>query len=148
MASLNISIGASLEPLKKSIALVGEMVNQFAATLDKTDKKMADAIRANVQAMNAEMAKTTQAFDNFGAKGGDAGKKTETGFVSMRKQLRDATNDAFRLADAFGMDSKEAIAAQKKVAELRDTMGDMKARTDAFNPDAKFKAFEIGRAHV
>jgi hypothetical protein len=36
--------------------------------------------------------------------------------------------------------SKEAANAAKRAAELKDQIEDAKALTDAFNPDAKFKA--------
>lgn len=59
---------------------------------------------------------------------------------SLKKQLRDATAEVALLSDKFGATSEEAIKAAKRAAELRDRIGDAKALTDAFNPDAKFKA--------
>jgi hypothetical protein len=59
---------------------------------------------------------------------------------SIKKQLREATNDLVTMADKFGEGSKEAVTAAKRVAELRDRIGDAKSMADAFNPDAKFKA--------
>jgi len=59
---------------------------------------------------------------------------------SLKKQLREAQQDVMALADKFGATSKQAIEAAKKAADLRDRIGDAKALTDAFNPDAKFKA--------
>lgn len=60
---------------------------------------------------------------------------------SIKKQLRDATNDLVTLANKFGEGSQEAVNAAKRVAELRDRIGDAKSMADAFNPDAKFRAF-------
>jgi hypothetical protein len=60
---------------------------------------------------------------------------------SIKKQLRDATNDLVTLAAKFGEGSQEAVNAAKRVAELRDRIGDAKSMADAFNPDAKFRAF-------
>ena len=60
---------------------------------------------------------------------------------SIKKQLRDATNDLVSLAAKFGEGSQEAVNAAKRVAELRDRIGDAKSMADAFNPDAKFRAF-------
>ena len=60
---------------------------------------------------------------------------------SIKKQLKDATNDLVSLAAKFGEGSQEAVNAAKRVAELRDRIGDAKSMADAFNPDAKFKAF-------
>lgn len=59
---------------------------------------------------------------------------------SFREQLREATKDVITMSEKFGGTSKEAINAAKKVAELRDRLGDAKSLSDAFNPDAKFKA--------
>jgi hypothetical protein len=60
---------------------------------------------------------------------------------SIKKQLREATQDLIAMRAKFGATSDEAIKAAKRVAELKDEIGDAKAFTDAFNPDAKFKAF-------
>lgn len=60
---------------------------------------------------------------------------------SIKKQLREATQDLVAMADKFGEGSQQAINAAKRVAELRDRIGDAKSMADAFNPDAKFRAF-------
>jgi hypothetical protein len=60
--------------------------------------------------------------------------------ASLKTQLRQAQNEVNELANKFGATSKEAIEAAKRAAELKDAIGDAKALTDAFNPDAKFKA--------
>ena len=60
---------------------------------------------------------------------------------SIKKQLREATADLIAMRQKFGDTSKEAVEAAKRVANLKDEIGDAKAFTDAFNPDAKFKAF-------
>ena len=59
---------------------------------------------------------------------------------SIREQIRQATKDVVEFSDKFGATSKEAIEAAKRVSELRDRIGDAKSLSDAFNPDAKFKA--------
>jgi len=66
---------------------------------------------------------------------------TEQSATSLRKQLREATMEVALMADKFGDTSREAVEAAKKAAILRDRIGDAKNLTDAFNPDAKFKAF-------
>lgn len=58
---------------------------------------------------------------------------------SIKKQLREATQELIAMRAKFGETSAEAVAAAKKVANLKDEIGDAKAFTDAFNPDAKFK---------
>ena len=59
---------------------------------------------------------------------------------SLRAQLREAQQEVATLSDKFGATSREAVEAAKRAAELKDRIGDAKALTDAFNPDAKFKA--------
>jgi hypothetical protein len=59
---------------------------------------------------------------------------------SLKAQLVAAQKEVQILSEKFGATSKEAIAAAKRAGELKDTIGDAKALTDAFNPDAKFKA--------
>lgn len=60
---------------------------------------------------------------------------------SIKSQLKEANAELLAMRDKFGDTSEEAIKAAKRVANLKDSIGDAKAMTDAFNPDAKFKAF-------
>jgi hypothetical protein len=75
---------------------------------------------------------------------GDVGKSVG----SLKQQLREAQNEVTALSEKFGATSKEAINAAKKAAELKDAIGDAKALTDAFNPDAKFKALTASLSGV
>jgi hypothetical protein len=59
---------------------------------------------------------------------------------SLKSQLREAQNEVAALSDKFGATSREAVEAAKRAGELKDRIGDAKALTEAFNPDAKFKA--------
>jgi len=67
---------------------------------------------------------------------------------SLRSQLRAAQADVAALSDKFGATSKEAVEAAKRAGVLKDKIGDAKALTDAFNPDAKFKALSSSLAGV
>lgn len=67
---------------------------------------------------------------------------------SLRSQLRAAQADVAELSAKFGATSQEAINAAKRAGELKDKIGDAKALTDAFNPDAKFKALSSSLAGV
>ncbi len=67
---------------------------------------------------------------------------------SLKKQLREAQQEVAALSDKFGATSKEAVQAAKRAAELKDRIGDAKALTDAFNPDAKFKALTASLSGV
>lgn len=59
---------------------------------------------------------------------------------SLKTQLKEAQANVAALSDTFGATSKQAVEAAKSAAILKDKIGDAKALTDAFNPDAKFKA--------
>lgn len=67
---------------------------------------------------------------------------------SIKQQLREAQKEVVQLSEKFGATSKEAIEAAKRAAELKDTIGDSKSLIDAFNPDAKFRAFSSSVAGV
>ena len=75
-------------------------------------------------------------------------KATTESVKSLKAQLREAQNDVTQLSEKFGATSKEAINAAKKAGILKDAIGDAKALTDAFNPDAKFKALSSSLSGV
>jgi len=60
---------------------------------------------------------------------------------SLKAQLKEAQAEVAALADKYGAASAQATQAARKAAELKDRIGDAKALTDAYNPDAKFKSF-------
>ncbi len=60
---------------------------------------------------------------------------------SLRSQLREATQELARLQDTAGASAQQIANAARRAAELKDRIGDAKATIEAFNPDAKFKAF-------
>jgi len=64
----------------------------------------------------------------------------QTNLGSLKSQLKQAQAEVQTLSEKFGATSREAVAAAKSAAILKDKIGDAKALTDAFNPDAKFKA--------
>lgn len=59
---------------------------------------------------------------------------------SLRSQLRAAQAEVAELSNKFGATSAEAAQAARRAAELKDQIGDAKALTEAFNPDAKFRS--------
>jgi hypothetical protein len=60
--------------------------------------------------------------------------------ASLKSQIKEATNELVNFTGKFGATSKEAINAAKRVAELKDRLGDARQMVDAFNPDAKFNS--------
>ena len=67
---------------------------------------------------------------------------------SLRAQLKEAVADVAALSDKFGVSNKATVEAAKRAAELKDRIGDAKTLIDAFNPDAKFKAFSASLSGV
>ncbi len=62
-------------------------------------------------------------------------------FKTLKQQIREAKDEAQKLAAEFGDTSAQAVNAQKKIATLTDELGDFNSRVAALNPEAKFKAF-------
>lgn len=60
---------------------------------------------------------------------------------SLRGQLREAMMELVKLQNSAGASAAEIANAAKRAAELKDRIGDAKATIEAFDPDAKFKAF-------
>lgn len=69
------------------------------------------------------------------------GQEADKTVKSFKQQLREANAELISVSEKFGATSKEAINAAKRVAQLKDAIGDAKAMADAFSPDAKFAAF-------
>ena len=67
-------------------------------------------------------------------------KQAEQSVGSFRTQLRAATQELVTMSEKFGLSSTEAQNAAKKVAGLKDAIGDAKQLADTFNPDKKFVA--------
>jgi hypothetical protein len=59
---------------------------------------------------------------------------------SFKAQLREANGELISMSEKFGAASTEAVNAAKKVAGLKDAIGDAKALAETFNPDKKFVA--------
>jgi len=64
----------------------------------------------------------------------------ESAVGSFKKQLREANAELVMMSEKFGTASAEAQAAARKVASLKDAIGDAKGLADTFNPDKKFVA--------
>jgi hypothetical protein len=66
--------------------------------------------------------------------------QAQTSVKSFKAQLREANGELVSMSEKFGAASTEAINAAKKVAGLKDAIGDAKALAETFNPDKKFVA--------
>ena len=66
--------------------------------------------------------------------------EVESNLGSLKSQLKEAQAEVAAMSEKFGATSVEALNAARAAGRLKDTIGDAKQLTDAFNPDAKFKA--------
>lgn len=69
------------------------------------------------------------------------GTSAERSVGNIRQQLREANRSLVEAQTQFGDYSSEAIAAAKRVAELRDRVQEAAETAALFDPGAKFKAF-------
>jgi hypothetical protein len=60
---------------------------------------------------------------------------------SVKKALKEANAELINAQSNFGDYSKEAIAAAKRVAELKDRISEARETADLFDPGKKFQAF-------
>jgi hypothetical protein len=60
---------------------------------------------------------------------------------SLRTQLREATQELIRLQESGTATATEIAKAGKRAGELKERIADARQQIDAFNPEAKFKAF-------
>jgi hypothetical protein len=60
---------------------------------------------------------------------------------SLRTQLREATQELIRLQQSGTATAAEIAKAGKRAGDLKEQLADARAQIDAFNPEAKFKAF-------
>lgn len=74
--------------------------------------------------------------------------EVKTNVGSLKSQLREAQAEVAKMSEKFGVTSREAAQAARRAAELKDQIGDAKALTDAFNPDAKFTALSSSLSGV
>jgi len=56
-------------------------------------------------------------------------------FRNLRQQLREANNEAQRMATQFGTNSQQFTAAAQRVAGLRDQVAEFSNQISSFNPD-------------
>lgn len=60
---------------------------------------------------------------------------------SFKQELRQASEEVVKIQHEFGDLSPQALAAAKRVAELRDKIQEAREVSELFDPGAKFKAF-------
>lgn len=60
---------------------------------------------------------------------------------SFKTQLKEANEELLNIQQQFGATSKEALAAARRVAEMRDQIQEAREVAELFDPGAKFQAF-------
>jgi hypothetical protein len=91
--------------------------------------KDVDNLNSSYEAVNAEK-----------KQGIEVNKKEEQAYKSMKAQIKEATIEYQKLAQTYGVTSKEALNAAQNVARLKDELDETKDFSDAFNPDQKMTA--------
>lgn len=69
------------------------------------------------------------------------GSQADSTVKSFKQQLRESQQELLKIQERFGPVSKEALAAAKQVANLRDQMQEAKEVADLFDPGNKFMVF-------
>jgi hypothetical protein len=85
--------------------------------------------------LNSSLSKTDKAVDDVE----QSIDKLDNSTKSLKVQLKEATLEQQKLSAAFGSTSKEAIAAAKNVAKVKDEMEFQKDLVKSYNPDEKFR---------
>ena len=129
-AAFKKKISESINDSKK----LSEIRNQFVAMANVADKADAsfDVLMATIKGLDTQI----EFINNNPVEV----KVNETPVRSLRTQIRAAQQEVAELSLKFGATSKEATEAALRASALKDRLEDAKNLTDAFNPDAKFKA--------
>jgi hypothetical protein len=69
------------------------------------------------------------------------GKQAQSSVGSIRKELKEANQELVAAQQNFGEYSTQALSAARRVAELRDRIGDAAETAALFDPGKKFAAF-------
>lgn len=111
---------------------------------DEKDIQQNIILNYKTNALNAakEVDSLNSAYENVNdekVRGTNETKKEEQAYKSMKTQIREATQDMLKMSQTYGETSKQAIAAAKKVADLKDQMSFANDLVEGFNPDRKFQ---------
>lgn len=109
------------EEQKKIIISVGADTSEFSQGVDEAKKKLQDLGNTPV----------------------------DKSIKTLKQDLKEATNEAQKIAKQFGTTSKEFAAAASRVANLRDEFQEFNATVQSFNPDNKLQGLvSLGKGAV
>ena len=146
-----ISFEADTTGLQPAITILEKLGQIDKATADKFRQETAayqQQLQQRAQAATGAFNQLNNAIksvkvDNGLAKALDQSApvlKTANSIQSLRQQARQATAEAVLLAQKYGDLDPRAIAAARSAAKLKEELGDVNARINALNPEAKFTA--------
>ena len=69
------------------------------------------------------------------------GKQAQSSVGSIRKELKEANQELISAQQNFGEYSQQALSAARRVAELRDRIGEAAETAALFDPGKKFQVF-------
>jgi hypothetical protein len=135
---------STIDYLTKIGALEKGLADQYSKT---TDAYVASIQQAGAGAVK-EFEKASAAIkgiktDNSLAKSLDVSKEIAAfgnGMKSLKTQLREATQEAQKLADKYGELDSRTLAAAKRAGQLKDQIQDINAQINALTPEGKFQA--------
>lgn len=141
------NVGELIPDLTKAASVMDTLQKKTVDNADKTNKAFQQNIKVTKE-YNQVLVNAVTGIDEFGRKAktlGDNGTagtdKATEGMKSFRLQLKEATLDAQKAQQQFSkglIDEKTLIAAQQRVADLKEEIQDFGKRIDALNPEAKF----------
>ena len=134
----------SLEDLRRELRLARDEAESIGKKFGETSKEFVKAkekVKGLADEINNTRKASKQLTENLEpAKITEFGVKSVQTFKSIKAEIRTATEQAILMGRKFGENSVEATVAAKKVAELKDTVGDFNQKVKALNPD-KFAQF-------
>jgi hypothetical protein len=121
----SVDVSQPVLSLNDQLTQTKDKLSQVVATFGEASPE-AQAVSAEIESIQAKLDKV-------------AASKIDEPVKSIKQQLKEANVELQNAVAKFGIGSAEAAKAAQKVAQLKDTIGDAKTLTDAFNPDQKFK---------
>lgn len=130
---LKIVVESDLKTGIQEVEQLGTAAKADVKIFNDLKKGILDGVNEPLKQATDSQKKLTDEVKKFGKEG-------DTATKNLKTQIKEAKQEALKLADAFGENSAQARNAQKAVAGLVDKQGDLNDRIKAFNPDAKFQA--------
>ncbi len=119
--------------IQKVVIQIEADTSKATASVNSFQKAIEEGITDALKESGASAKQVEEALKKLGTSG-------TTGLKSLKTQIREAKEEAQKLSQQFGDNSKQALSAQKNVAKLTEELSDFNQRVKALNPEAKFNA--------